>query len=80
MVDFMEASVLTPLIGETFAAVVTNVDNNREQIRIQLREPAVVAKINTHSAGGKPIELGSEIAVRLVATDPGERRVNFVVV
>ncbi|MDG1410446.1 MAG: RNB domain-containing ribonuclease [Acidimicrobiales bacterium] len=80
MVDFMEAIVLTPLIGKTFAAVVTNVDNDREQIRIQLREPAVVVKINTSSVGREPIELGSEIAVRLVATDPGERRVNFVVV
>ena len=80
MVDFMEAIVLTPLIGETFAAVVTNVDNDRQQIRIQLRDPAVVVKINTSSAGGEPIELGSEITIRLVGTDPGERRVNFVVV
>jgi exoribonuclease R len=80
MVDFMEAAVLMPLVGQTFAAVVTNVDNERQQIRIQLREPAVVAKITTRSADGKPTELGNEITVRLVAADPGERRVDFVVV
>lgn len=80
MVDFMEAAVLTPLVGQTFAAVVTNVDNERQQIRIQLREPAVVAKVTTRSADGKPTDLGNEITVRLVAADPGERRVDFVVV
>ncbi len=80
MVDFMEATVLTPLVGETFAAVVTDVDDERERVRIQLREPAVVAKIDTSSIGDHSIELGDQIAVRLVATDPGERRVHFTIV
>jgi exoribonuclease R len=80
MVDFMEATVLTPRVGETFTAVVTDVDGERGQLRIQLREPAVVAKVTAGGGAGNATELGDEIAVRLVATDPGERRVDFTIV
>lgn len=79
MVDFMEATVLTPRVGETFAAVITDVDDERDRVRIQLREPAVVAKVDARGAG-ESVELGDEIAVRLVATDPGERRIDFTIV
>jgi len=72
IVDFVEAVVLRPFVGQTFHAVVTDVDRERDRGRIQLREPAVVARA---SAAG--LELGAEVAVRLTASDPVDGRVRF---
>lgn len=74
VIDYVEAVVLAPRVGETFAAVVTDVDD-RDRGRVQLRDPAVVTKI---TADG--LELGSEIRVRLDETDPDQRLVRFSLV
>lgn len=74
IVDYVEAVVLAPHVGETFAAVVTDIDE-RGGGRVQLRDPAVVTRI-----AADDLELGSEIRVRLDETDPDERRVRFSVV
>ena len=72
LVDFVEAMVLEPLVGTFFDAIVTDVDAERDRGRIQLRDPAVVAR--TSAAG---LRLGATVSVRLTASDPAEGRVRF---
>lgn len=72
LVDYVEAVVLAPRVGESFTAVVTDVDVKRDRGRIQLRDPAVVARL---PAAG--LELGAEVTVVLRASDPDERRLDF---
>ena len=75
VVDFVEAVVLEPRVGETFDAVVTDVDADRDRGRIQLRDPAVVARL---PADG--LELGDRVRVRLLDADADARQVRFVLV
>jgi hypothetical protein len=75
VVDYVEAIVLAPRVGETFRAIVTDVNPDRGRGRVQLRDPAVVARV---PADG--LELGSEVTVQLDAANPDERTVHFHVV
>jgi len=72
MVDYVEAMVLRHRVGETFTAVVTDVNEDRGRGRVQLRDPAVVARL---PADG--LTLGAEISVRLDEAIPAERLVRF---
>ena len=72
LVDFVEAMVLRTRIGDTFRAIVTDVDHERDRARVQLREPAVVARL---PADG--LDLGAEVTVRLEAANPQQRLVTF---
>ena len=72
VIDFVEAVVLAPHVGETFHAIVTDVDEDRGRGRVQLRHPAVVARL---PADG--LVLGSEITIRLDEAHPAERVVRF---
>ena len=72
LVDYVEAVVLAPRVGESFSAVVTDLDPKRDRGRIQLRHPAVVARL---PAAG--LRLGAEVTVVLEASDPDEGRVEF---
>lgn len=74
VVDYVEAMVLTQRVGDTFEAVVTDVDD-RGRGRVQLRDPAVVARV-----AGDGLALGSEVRVRLDEADPDQRLVRFSVV
>ncbi|GJM36741.1 MAG: ribonuclease R [Acidimicrobiales bacterium] len=74
VVDYVEAMVLTRRVGDTFHAVVTDVDD-RGRGRVQLRDPAVVARV-----AGDGLALGSEVVVRLDEADPDQRLVRFSVV
>lgn len=73
VVDYVEAVVLAPRVGQDFRAVVTDLDDDRG--RVQLRDPAVVARI---PAAG--LSLGSEVVVRLDEVDVDERTVRFSLV
>jgi exoribonuclease R len=75
VVDFVEAMVLAPRVGDTFHAVVTDVDDERGRGRVQLRDPAVVARLPAEG-----LVLGSEVAVRLDEARPDERVVRFSLV
>ena len=75
IVDFVEAMVLSPHVGETFEAVVTDVDDQRGRGRVQLRDPAVVARIPDEG-----LRLGEEVTVRLEEAHPAERLVRFSLV
>jgi len=75
VVDYVEAVTLESRIGQTFDAVVTDIDQRRKRARVQLRDPAVVTKI---SADG--LDLGAEIELRLDHVDCLARKVDFSVV
>lgn len=66
VVDLVEALLLEGRVGESFEALV--IDDGM----VQVREPAVRA----HVEGAAP-ELGSEVAVKLLAADAATRRVEF---
>lgn len=71
IVDLVEAALMTDRVGERFDGIVTDVDEERNRVRVQLREPAVVA----HADG--EAELGAEVTVRLTDADIEQRRVEF---
>ncbi|MDO7867123.1 RNB domain-containing ribonuclease [Nocardioides jiangxiensis] len=74
VLDLVEAGVLSSRVGETFDAVVVDVDEKRpSRGRITIAEPAVEA--DATSTGTLP--LGEEIQVKLVEADPVKRRVTF---
>jgi exoribonuclease R len=70
VVDLAEALLLEGRRGETFRAVVTEVDGDRGMV--QLREPAVRARVD-----GSGLPLGEEVDVRLAEVDVAARRVAF---
>ncbi len=72
-VDLVEALLLEPRLGERFQALVTHAD--RRGARVQLREPAVRARVR---ASG--LRLGQELPLRLAAVDAEEGRIRFEVV
>ncbi|MDX1691910.1 MAG: RNB domain-containing ribonuclease [Acidimicrobiia bacterium] len=69
-VDYVEAMALRSRVGERFRAVVTDVDGDRA--RVQLRDPAVIARLPAGNLG-----LGEEVEVLLDEVDPDARRVHF---
>jgi exoribonuclease R len=70
VVDLAEAVMLGSCQGETFPAIVTDVDERGA--RIQLRDDAVVARVDAHG-----VQPGDAITVRLIATDPERRLISF---
>ena len=70
VVDLAEAVMLHGHEGSTFDAVV--VDDDQQGARIQLRDPAVRARVVAH--GVRP---GDELRVKLVSADPAQRSVKF---
>lgn len=69
--DAVEAAVLQPRIGETFAAVV--VDRDEKGLEVQLLDVPVVARATGEA------ELGATVDVRLESADIATGRVRFVV-
>lgn len=70
LLDMAEALTLEHHVGEVFNAVV--VDINRNQARVQIAEPAVVAHIDAAGHG-----LGDMIKLMLSSVDIENRRVRF---
>lgn len=75
MVDFAEAIVLEPHVGEVFTGHVVDIDTTRDQASIQIAEPAIVTAVG---ADGR--SLAEEVALELRAVDPATRSVDFAVV
>ena len=71
IVSIFEALVLDDRVGETFEAVVIEVDDHGEDALVQLRSPAVIARCSGR------LRLGAEIQVRLTEADVMARRVSF---
>jgi exoribonuclease R len=74
IVSAVEAAVLERSVGDTFEAVVVEVDEHEEGGVVQLRAPAVTARCT----GTLP--LGEEVEVRLETADVMQRLVRFALV
>lgn len=72
MVDFVEATVLAPHVGETFDGFVVDLDERRGRAVVQLTEPAVVANVAPEGR-----TLAERLQLRLDAVDPVARTVTF---
>jgi VacB/RNase II family 3'-5' exoribonuclease len=70
-VDLVEAFLLREQVGQAFEAVVIDVDERRSGGRVQLADPAVIARCD----GALP--LGERVSVRLTRADPATREVRF---
>ena len=70
VIDLAEAQLLHPRIGESFAAVVTDIDERGA--RIQLRDLPVVARVIAPAAAP-----GDTITVRLTTADPLTHTIAF---
>jgi exoribonuclease R len=73
VVDYVEAAVLEPRVGETFEGVV--IEAGEKSGTVQLKDPAVVA----HCSCPK-LQLGADVRIRLVEADPARGRVDFAIV
>ena len=71
VISTVEAAVLEQRVGETFDAVVVELDEHDGGGTVQLTEPAVTA----HCQGELP--LGERVRVRLVLADVAKRQVRF---
>ncbi|MEV0645917.1 RNB domain-containing ribonuclease [Phytomonospora sp. NPDC050363] len=71
-VDLVEATVLSPRIGEEFDSVVIDVEDRKPAGRVQIAEPAVIAR-----CAGEGLPLGERLRVRLTVADTERRRVEF---
>lgn len=72
IVDYTEAMLLRDRVGETFDAFVIDIVDHRNQAKIQLVDPAVVASMDADG-----LELGTQIEVSLVDVDVDARTVRF---
>ncbi|NDU79327.1 RNB domain-containing ribonuclease, partial [Actinomadura sp. DSM 109109] len=70
VVDLAEVALLANREGEVFPAVVTDIGESGA--RIQLCDLPVVARTTAHG-----VVPGAAVTVRLVAADPGQRRLEF---
>ncbi|MFF5205545.1 RNB domain-containing ribonuclease [Streptosporangium sp. NPDC000396] len=73
-VDLVEAFVLRERVGQTFDAVVIDVDDNHSWGQVQVTDPSVVARCD-----GERLRLGETVQVRLTRADPATREVRFSV-
>jgi exoribonuclease R len=71
-VNLIEAALLSDRVGQTFTGVVVEVDDDRPRGDVQIRNPAVHARIE-----GDHFKLGEEIRTRLVKASVLERHVVF---
>ena len=71
VIDLAEAALLGPLVGQLFAAVVTDLRPGQAP-RIQLSDLPVIASVKAHD-----VLPGDAIRVRLTAADPVQRRLEF---
>ena len=74
VVDLVEAGVLAPRVGETFAGVIVEVDEKTgTRGTVTLQDPAVEANVS----GEQPLPLGTDVNVTLATADISTRTVAF---
>jgi len=77
-VDLVEAHLLRGREGELFDGVVVDVDERRPLTgTVQLRRPAVRARITDDRPDAPPLPLGTRIRVRLTRADTATPTVRF---
>ena len=72
IVDLLEALVLSGHVGATFRGTVIDVDSGKGVGVVHLRDPAVESVVK-----GTNLDLGDEVAVRLVDADLATGRTTF---
>ncbi|WP_406034071.1 RNB domain-containing ribonuclease [Nocardioides sp. NBC_00163] len=76
VVDLVEAGVLSQRVGETFTAVVVEIDDeDKQKGSITVEEPAIEARVT----GTTALPLGEEVEVRLETADVVARKVSFAI-
>lgn len=74
IVDLCEAELLSDRVGETFSAVVVEIDDkDKAKGDVTIEDPAIEASV----AGDAELPLGGEVTVELVEADPRTRKVAF---
>jgi VacB/RNase II family 3'-5' exoribonuclease len=74
VVDLVEAGLLSQRVGETFTAVVVEIDDeDKQKGSITVEEPAIEARVT----GATALPLGEEVEVRLETADVVARKVSF---
>ena len=74
VVDLCEAELLSDRVGETFSAVVVELDDkDKTKGDVTIRDPAIEASVT----GEQDLPLGGEVTVELVQADPATRKVAF---
>ncbi|NUR10215.1 MAG: RNB domain-containing ribonuclease [Nocardioidaceae bacterium] len=74
VLDLVEAAVLQPRVGETFAGVVVQVDDDDPKHgAVVVQDPAVEAKVGS----GEELPLGADVSVVLTEADVARRTVRF---
>jgi exoribonuclease R len=74
VLDLVEAGILHQRVGESFAGVVTDVDEeDHTRGKVTVQDPAVEARVTSSS----PLPLGTEAEVRLTQADLASRSVLF---
>jgi VacB/RNase II family 3'-5' exoribonuclease len=74
VIDLVEAGILAPLVGESFAAVVVDV-SPKEPTKGRVTVESHAIEADATSTGTLP--LGEEVTVKLVEADPAKRHVSF---
>lgn len=70
-VDLVEAFLLRDRVGQTFDALVIDVDDKRQGGQVQLTDPAVIARCDGQ------LPLGEQVSVRLAQADLSTREIRF---
>jgi exoribonuclease R len=77
ILDLVEAGVLKDRVGETFEAVVVDVDErDARRGTVTIQEPAVEGRV----VGASALPLGTDVRVRLTTADLATRKVEFTLV
>ena len=74
VLDLVEAAVLHPHVGGTFAGVVVQVDeDDPKRGAVVVQEPAIESRVTS----GDELPLGTDVEVRLAEADVAKRSVRF---
>jgi len=74
VLNLVEAAVLAPRLGESFPAVIVEVDEEDDRRgEVTIQDPAIEAVV----VGSTPLPLGQDVTVKLTTADVAARRVEF---
>ncbi|WHZ18850.1 MAG: 3'-to-5' exoribonuclease RNase R [Rhodanobacteraceae bacterium] len=73
-IDLLEAVVLAPRVGDSFPAIVTNLeDGDARTGTVMIHDPAIEARVHADL----DLPLGQQVSVKLLEADPATRRMRF---
>jgi exoribonuclease R len=73
-IDLLEAVVLAPRVGDSFPAIVTNLeDGDARTGTVMIHDPAIETRVHAD----RDLPLGQQVSVKLLEADPAARRIRF---